>query len=322
MPDRASKTTPDVSVILVNWNTRELICDCIASLPAALGRLHGDVWVIDNNSSDDSVAAIRERFPDVHVIANEQNAGFAAANNQGIVASSGRYALLLNSDTVAPAGSIEQLVDFADAHPQAGMVGAMLLDPDGTFQSSFADFPSILSETLSVTGIGARLLFRNFPSYPPQASRSARRVDYVFGACMLARRSAIAQVGTIDEGYFMYSEEPDWCMALHRAGWEIWYTPDAKIIHYGGQSTRRARFAMVQALYRSKVRFFYKHYARPYAITMRAVFTIILGVKWMLRSIAAAVRRIPADPRIGWRDLAPEAIERRPPLAGASVSGN
>jgi hypothetical protein len=108
----------------------------------------------------------------------------------------------------------------------------------------------------------------------------------------------------------MYSEEPDWCIQMQRAGWEVWYAPEAKIIHYGGQSTKRARYAMVRALYRSKVRFFYKHYARPRALAMRAIFTAILGVKWGVRSLAAALRRSEADPRIGWRDLQPAAIEQ------------
>src|SRR3954452_17614079 len=124
---------PDVSIILVSWNTRELLLDCIESLPAAIGDLHADIWVVDNGSADGSVAAVREQFPLVRLIENGGNPGFAAANNQAVVASAGRYALLLNSDTVAEPDSIERLVRFADEHPSAGIVGARLLNADGSF---------------------------------------------------------------------------------------------------------------------------------------------------------------------------------------------
>ncbi|HEX9373634.1 MAG TPA: glycosyltransferase family 2 protein, partial [Roseiflexaceae bacterium] len=155
-----SSEKPDVSIILVSWNTRDLLLACLASLPAALGGLHADVWVVDNGSADGSVAAVRERYSAARLIENGGNPGFAAANNQAIDASAGRYALLLNSDTVATPGSIERLVRFADEHPLAGIVGARLLNPDGSFQASFADFPSLRSELLSVTGLGPRLFGR------------------------------------------------------------------------------------------------------------------------------------------------------------------
>src|SRR6266542_3829109 len=221
---------PDVSIILVSWNTRELLLGCLESLSAAVGTLRTDIWMVDNGSTDGSVAAVRERFP----------------------------LLLLNSDTIAEPASIERLVRFADGQPTAGIIGARLLNRDGSFQASFADFPSLRSELLSVTGIGPRLFGRWYPSYGPRRSQMARRVDWIQGACMLARRAAIEQAGPMEEQYFMYNEEIDWCMQMWRAGWEVWYLPEARIVHYGGQSTRQIRHAMVQALYRSKVRFFRK----------------------------------------------------------------
>ncbi|MCX7789404.1 MAG: glycosyltransferase family 2 protein [Chloroflexaceae bacterium] len=270
----------DVSVILVSWNTQDLVLACLESLPAAFGTVRADVWVVDNASSDMTLEMVRSRFPEVHLIENRHNVGFAAANNQAIAASQGRYVLLLNSDTVAHPGSIEQLVRFADSHPQAGVVGPMLLNPDGSFQDSFARFPSLANEFLSVTGIGRRLISRTYPGFDVRHAQVARRVDYVSGACMLVRRAAIAEVGVMDELYFMYSEEIDWCYRIRKAGWEIWFTPEAQIVHYGGQSTRQWRSAMIRALYRSKVRFFRLHYGHLQATLLQALFFTALRLKW------------------------------------------
>src|SRR5215213_3793786 len=147
------QAAPDVSIILVSWNTRELLLGCIESLPAAVGDLHADVWVVDNGSADGSVAAVRDQFPLVQLIENQGNPGFAAANNQAIGASAGRYALLLNSDTIPEPRSIDRLVRFAVRRTTAGLVVARLLNADVSFQAAFADFPSLQSELLSVTGI-------------------------------------------------------------------------------------------------------------------------------------------------------------------------
>lgn len=293
---------PHLAIIIVNWNVRDLLRRCLASLRVALDAagLDAEVIVVDNGSTDGSVEAIRARFPTVKLIANERNVGFAGANNQGIRASTGHYALLLNSDTIAPPGSIERLVRFADERERAGMVGGLLLNPDGTFQYSFADFPTLASELLSASGLGERLISRSFPSYPPTLSHRSRRVAVIPGACMLARRSALEQVGLMDEGYFMYSEEPDWCLRMDRAGWEVWYVADAPIIHYGGQSTRQVRHEMQQALYRSKVRFFKLHYGALQAAILCAALVAILYVRWLVRGV---VLRQDVGPTLSWSQL-------------------
>lgn len=294
--------SPDLSIILVSWNTRDLLLSCIESLADSIGTLSADIWVVDNGSSDGSVETVRARFSAVQIIVNEHNVGFAAANNQAMRASSGRYVLLLNSDTIACPGSIERLVRFADATPRAGLVGGLLLNPDGSFQYSFSDFPSLASELLSATGLGERLVNRRFPSYSPRQSQSPRQVEVVPGACMLARRAACDQVGLMDEGYFMYSEEPDWCLRMQRAGWEIWYTPEAPILHYGGQSTRQVRHAMVQALYRSKVRFFRKHYGFvPATILRLALVAVRQGRRLVLQLRSGGHGSV--EPAITWADL-------------------
>jgi N-acetylglucosaminyl-diphospho-decaprenol L-rhamnosyltransferase len=307
----------DVSIVLVSWNTRALLLACLDALPDAVGALRADVWVVDNHSADDSVAAVRAWRPaevelPVHIIENAHNAGFAAANNQAIAGSAGRFVLLLNSDTIARPASIERLVHFAGQHPGAGLVGAMLLNPDGSYQGSFADFPSLRSELLSASGLGERLFGRWYPNYGPGQAQAARQVDYIQGACMLARRAAVGQVGLLDEAYFMYNEETDWCLRMRRAGWETWYTPGARIVHYGSQSTRQVRHAMVQALYRSKVRFFRKHYGLLPAALLRAGLVAVLRAKWLMLALLAAARRTTGGsarvgPPIRWRDLQSQA---------------
>lgn len=282
---------PDVSVVIVSWNTRAMTLACLQSLAAAARRVTWDAWVVDNASADDSVEAVRRELPDVHVIANPTNLGFAAANNQGILASCGRYVLLLNSDTVMAPGSLDVLVDLAQAHPRAGVVGAILLNPDGTYQSGPTPFPSVWNELLSVTGIGRRLSFRGYPSKPEAEARHVQRADYIGGACMLARREAIDGVGGLDEGYFMYGEESDWCWRMQDAGWEVWYTPNAEITHFGGQSTRQVRDAMTVALYRSKVRFFRRHRGAVSAMILTGIVIAVTQLRWALRR---ALGRSPA----------------------------
>lgn len=299
-----SDQLPDVSVLIVSWNTRELTLACLASLHAAAGALHYDVWVIDNGSGDDSVQAIRERWPTVHVIAREDNVGFAAANNQGIQASRGRYVLLLNSDTEMTAGAMETLVRFADRLPRAGAVGPMLINPDGSFQWGPARFPSIASELLSVSGLGPRLFHKGYPSRGRRGSGHVQRAEYISGACILARRTAIDDVGPLDEGYFMYAEETDWCWRLHRRQWEVWYTPEASVVHHGGQSTRQVREEMIRRLYRSKVRFFRLHRGRGRALLLSTVLVAATharrAVRWFTGrrpiGVALKVRDLVSDP--------------------------
>jgi GT2 family glycosyltransferase len=294
---------PDISVILVSWNTRDLLLNCLASLPGALGLLQAEIWVVDNGSTDGSVEAIQAKHPDVRVIANDQNVGFAAANNQAIAASQGRYVLLLNSDTVALQDSIKCLVRFADTRPALGIVGPMLQNPDGSFQGSYAQQPSLRSELLSATGLGIRLYGPWYPNASPRHSQQERQVGYIQGACMLARREAIEQAGMLDEGYFMYSEEPDWCLRMQRSGWEVWYLPEAQIIHYGGQSTQQVRPEMVRTLYRSKIRFFRKHYGTLPAFLLRVMLYIILRCKWMLLRLTKMYQHSGAQVAVRWHDL-------------------
>ncbi len=282
---------PDLTLILVNWNTRALLLQSLRALPAATGDLRTEIIVVDNASTDGSVEALAQELAPTQVICNDRNVGFATANNQALRIAAGRYALLLNTDTVPQPDSIRRLVAFADAQPRAGMVGAMLLNPDGTFQASYADFPSLHGETLLLLGLARKIKGPHFPNHGPSESRAPRRCDWVQGACLLVRREALRDVGFMDEGYFMYTEETDWCAQCWKAGWEVWYTPDAQVVHYGGQSTAKQPAAKRRMVYFSKVRFFRKQRGALAAIAFSAIIQATSALKLMYWLFVSALSR-------------------------------
>lgn len=231
---------PDVSIIIVNWNTRDMLQDCLQSLQEQAGAVTTEVIVIDNASSDDSVHMVRRQFPNVSLISNQDNRGFAAANNQGIAIAQGRYILLLNSDTRVVDRAIAKAVAFADNHPQAGMVSCRTYFVEGPIQPNCFLFPSLLNLFLSMSHLGE--LFERNRFFGRRRMTwwdydTVREVQAIAGCFMLARREAVAQVGLMAEDYFMYSEDTDWCWRFQNAGWKIMYTPEAVIIHKGGSSS-------------------------------------------------------------------------------------
>ena len=250
----------DLSIIVVNWNTKDLLSQCLQSIYETVSNLSFEVIVVDNASTDGSQAAIREQFPLTRLIENQKNEGFARANNQAMTASQGRYVLLFNSDAIATSGAIQSLVSLGDAEPRIGIIGAQLLNPDGSFQASYTPFPTLWQEFFVLTGLGRLLRGHWYPSRGPEEDKGPRMVDYVEGACLLVRRQAVEEVGGLDEGYFMYAEEVDWCYAMKRSGWQVWYQPAAKIIHLGGGSSKHRLPQREADLYRSRVRFFRKYY--------------------------------------------------------------
>lgn len=264
---------PVVSVILVTYNTRELLARCLEALPAALEGVPYEVWVVDNGSTDDTVPWLRAHHPEVHLLANEANRGFAAANNQAMAHARGRYFLLLNTDTLPLPGSLRALVDYLERHPEVGIAGGGLLNPDGSPQGCAADFPTLGTELLLLTGpLGHRLLGPRFPFHPP--AESPRHVDWVSGACLMVRREVVAAVGGLDEGYFMYGEEVDWCWRARQAGWKVAVVPSARVIHLGSATARRMDGLRRRWLYGGKARFLRR--ARGPAAA-----TIFLAAVWM-----------------------------------------
>jgi N-acetylglucosaminyl-diphospho-decaprenol L-rhamnosyltransferase len=251
---------PDISIIILNWNTCGMLADCLNSVIGATENLDVEIIVVDNASTDGSQAMVRGKFPHVRLIANRENVGFARGNNQALAVCQGRYALLINSDAFAQPGSVQALVHLADAQPRAGIVGARVLNPDNSFQESYAPFPNLWREFLILSGIGRLLYGRHYPSHGSEEDKGPQIADYVAGVCLLVRREAFEDVGGLDEGYFMYAEDVDWCYAMREGGWQVWYQPTATVIHLGGGSSRGRPTQREADLYCSRVRFFQKRY--------------------------------------------------------------
>jgi hypothetical protein len=247
----------DLSIIIVNWNTKEYLLPCLKSIFRGGGVTGWEIIVTDNSPTDGSGDEIRKTFPSVQVIENDRNLGFSRAANQGLRKASGRYVLLLNPDTQVENGAIEQLVSFMDGRSDAGVVGAQLLDGDGSKQNSVANFPSLTTELLNKSLL--RWLFpKKFPGKETNYSEPVE-VDSVIGACMMMRRAALEQVGLLDEDYFLFLEETDWCYRMKRAGWKVYHVPQAEVYHFQGKSTEAERKRARVEYFRSRYHFFKKN---------------------------------------------------------------
>jgi GT2 family glycosyltransferase len=274
-----------LSIIIVNWNTRDMLARCLASIYQHPPHVPFEVVVVDNASSDGSAAMVRERFPQVRLIENQENVGFARANNQAIQESSGEYLLLFNSDAFVMDDSLSRMVEFIETHPRVGAVGPKLLNPDGSFQASYADFPTLWSEFLLISGLTRFIIGPYAPSPSPSSSEAAISVDWVAGAALLVRRSVIEQIGLMDERFFLYSEETEWCWRIWQAGWEVWYLPDAHIVHMGGGSSIQRSIKSYQNLYKSKVRFFEKVYGPDRARLLQTLLIMVIlfrSIVWLI----------------------------------------
>ncbi|HID89507.1 MAG TPA: glycosyltransferase family 2 protein [Anaerolineae bacterium] len=284
----------DVSVIVISWNTRALLEQCLRSVYGTAGDLVVEVIVVDNGSTDGSVEMVRERFPQARLMVNRENVGFARANNQAMAVAQGRYFLLLNSDAVLRPGALKAMVDLMGADPRVGIAGGRLMNPDGSFQASFMDFPTLWAEILLMIKLHPLLRSPYFPSYPPAESEEVREADWVPGACMLVRREVWKEVGGLDETYFMYSEEVDWCWRVGRAGWRIYYTPEAEIVHWGGQSIGQVPLERRARVYRGKWLFFHRRGGRRTAGLFRLALVATTALKMGLWALlmAAPVRAV------------------------------
>jgi len=262
----------DVSIVIVNWNTKKLLRDCLESVYAHAGDVEFEIVVIDNASTDGSTDMVKDKFKNVVLIENQDNCGFAKANNQGMAVAKGHYVLLLNSDTVVLDNAVANTVRFADENPSAAVIGCKVLNPDGTVQATCFKFPSVLNILLS-----SSYLYKVFPNHRffgregmTWWDRSdVREVDVVTGCFMLVRREAIEEVGVMDDGFFMYCEETDWCYRFVRNGWKVMFAPVGEIIHFRGQSTAQRPVAMTVQFWRSILRFIRKHHKWPAHLAAR-----------------------------------------------------
>ena len=280
----------NLSIIIVNWNTREMLSECLKSIYARPPSGEFEVWVVDNASADGSSAMVRERYPQVKLIENPSNSGFAYANNLALRQASGRYLLLLNSDTFVKPNALEALRQFMEDHPEAGACGSRLLNPDGSLQVSCYVHPTLKNEFLRMfhlDGIFPQSRYR----MNEWATDQAREVEVIQGACLLLRRESLEQVGLLDEQFFMYSEDYDLCYRLRKGNWKLYWVPWSEVVHFGGQSTKQVAAEMFLHLYRSKMICMRKHYGRLAAILYKlilifsAVFRLIVTpLTWLERA--------------------------------------
>ncbi|KUG24149.1 glycosyl transferase, family 2 [hydrocarbon metagenome] len=264
MNDRYGEKTAnkiDVSVIITNWNVKNLLRNCLNSLYKTVSDLVYEVIVVDNASSDGSVAMLEKEFPSVIRIANTENKGFGAANNQALAIMKGKYALLLSTDTVLTPEAVNKLWNFCEANDRAAIACGQLLNADGTKQNSIASFPSILT-LVTNTSLLEFLLPRRFPSKRYKHT-SPIEADSAIGACMMIRKKALDETGFFDERYFFFFEETDLAYSLRLKGWKVYHVPDAFIYHLQGQSIGHNIRSRIE-FYRSRYKFFKKWHGLLY----------------------------------------------------------
>jgi N-acetylglucosaminyl-diphospho-decaprenol L-rhamnosyltransferase len=265
-----SARIPDLSVIIVSFNTRALLEACLRSLGGT--RVTLEVFVVDNGSTDGSVELVRTKFPHVRLLLPGRNLGFAAANNLALRRSTGRHVLLLNPDAAVEPGALEAVVDFLDRHPDVGALGGRLTYGDGSFQHSVFCFPTLLMIFLDFFPLNHRLLNSRLNGrYPRCWYDRSFDVDHPLGAFMAVRRTVLEDVGLLDPSYFMYCEEIDWAYRLHRAGWRICYVSEARAVHHAGQSTARLRRQMFVELHRSRYLLYRRYHSILFTQAARAL---------------------------------------------------
>ena len=278
----------DLSIVIVNWNTREMLRDCLESLQAPLDGIQAEVIVVDNASEDGSVEMVGEYFRDVRLIANLDNRGFAAANNQGFDRASGRHVLLLNSDTLVHGDVLVRSIEYLDTHPKVGMMGCKVLNDDGTTQLTCSRFPSFINLLLQTFGAN-RLGGRYFSRYQmlDWDRDDEREVDVVSGCYLMVRASVIEEIGRLDEAFFCYGEETDWCRRCQDAGWQLMFAPVGEITHFGSGSTRALNHVRDLMLSEGTIRLHRKHNGHTAAVfiwLLLLVFNSMRSVFWTLRT--------------------------------------
>jgi GT2 family glycosyltransferase len=236
--------TPDISVVVVSFNTCDLLRDCLTSLYTALQGISNEVFVVDNVSRDGSADMVEREFPSVHLTRSDVNLGFAAGNNRAFPLATGRYVVLLNSDAFVKENALRRSIDYMDADPEIGLGGARLVGADGSWQASARMFPSPLNDFLSLSGLAAkfpksRFFGRQDNTWADQ--NQAADTDWVPGAYSIIRRTTLEQVGYFDEQFFLYYEEVDLCRRIKEAGYRIRYWPDVVVVHLGGESSKTVK---------------------------------------------------------------------------------
>lgn len=248
----------NLSIILVSWNVRDLLAQCLRSIAEPEDSLSVEVILVDNGSTDGTTAMVQKDFPWVKLIPLDWNSGFAIGNNVGIKASSGRYVILLNTDTIVPASTFARMVDFMEQHPEVGASGPRLVHPNSQIQAfAFGSDPTL---SYLIRRGANRLVWRR--ALHNWHTDQIQAVDWVAGTALLVRRQAVEAVGLLDENIYIYFEDNDWCLRIRQAGWKIYYNPQVSIIHFGGQSISKNPNPAARNAYYNSLKYFYsKHYS-------------------------------------------------------------
>jgi len=282
-----------LSIVIICWNDLKVIQDCLKSIYAETAAFDFEVIVSDNGSTDLSIPFIKEHFPRVRIIENGANLGFAKGNNAGIRAAQGDYVLILNPDTIIHRKSLEKLVDYAERHPEAGAFGCRVLNRDGSYQISARPLPSVrryLVSALCLRFLGRFSEIFGSDTYVGWSGRTEREIGYQSGCCVMLRRGLLNQLNGFDERFFYHSEETDLCFRVWKAGWRILFCPDAEITHLGGQSVGRFPIRFALETYRSRYRYFYKHFGEKGLLRIREVSLLGLALRWCGYSLVNAVK--------------------------------
>jgi len=252
-----------LSVVIICWNDLRVISECLRSIHERTHSIDFEVLVSDNGSTDGSVEFIRGNYPQVRVLENRANLGFAKGNNVGIRASSGDYILILNPDTIIHDGALDRFMQFAEKHPEAGAFGCRVLNPDGTYQVSARLFPTVWRYWVSALGLKQLANFSSlfiYEEYPHWYGETERPIDWHSGCCVMFRGELLKSLGGFDEQFFYHFEEVDLCRRVQAVGFPVLFTPEAVITHLGGQSVSRFPIRFEIEKHRSRYRYFYKHF--------------------------------------------------------------
>jgi GT2 family glycosyltransferase len=305
-----ARSGPDVSVIIVSYNTKALLDACLRSVYASR-HVSIDVWVVDNGSPDGSADHVNTAFPDVHLVRNADNRGFAAANNVAMARARGRYVLLLNPDTLVRDNTISELAALLDRRPRVGIVGPLVCNSDGSIQSCGYWYPTLRAEILLSRNVGrvGRLILGDPPVDPDPTTETL--VDWVDGCCLMIRREVIDEIGGLDEQFFLYAEELDWCRSAKRAGWQLATCPQSEMTHLRGQSSSQVKAPALAMLIEARLRYYRKQDGLATAALVSLVYVLGCLRRWSdepLKS-AAKVRGV----RQWWRAVfgADDATRRR-----------
>lgn len=281
---------PDLSIIIVSWNVCELLQNCLRSVLAQQG-LRLQIIVVESASTDGSLEMVAEQFSQVELIACSENVGFPRGNNLGLAQANGRFILLLNPDTMVQAGALAKMVAYLEENQQVGVVGAQLLNEDDTVQSSRRRFPTLWTAFFESTWLQPyapqAILDRYYVRDIPDEATAV--VDWVMGACLMTRQEIVAQVGGLDEAYFMYSEELDFCRRIQQADWQVVYYPSAKVTHFMGKSSEQAVTHRHINFNQAKLRYFRKFHGRLAAGVLRLFLLKSYGWQLILEAIKGAV---------------------------------